>query len=579
MFLRRKFQFSGNICHNFAVTSNIDTKTYQMKDSITSIGDAIRCNGADMAVLCLAALYLISARVHGNVVSWTVLSDALPYVLLYAVARLCFFLSYRKMTLLVYATLCVWTIYESVLGLSQLLGITASGHAEFPMTGTFFNPGPFGGLVSIGLAASLAYLCGHKKFISVKIPFRENVSGYLLSGLSVLAVVSGILVLPASMSRAGWLGLAVSMAVLLFRRIPALGWIRAHRIWTLGICVLCAALIAGTFMIKRDSAFGRFHIWEMEARVIASSPLTGVGPGLASGAYGQVQGEYFSDACRPESRIRVAGCPEYAFNEYLKVGMETGVPGLLLSVLIVLLVIKRLITNGSVLGYAMISLAVFACFSYPLSIPSLACLTAVLLASSGFTCSFPKGLTLQSAFIAVLSVAFMLTGPSRELRSDAGKDYLSARQWVGMELYDDAVAELSPLYRQMSHNSGYLYDYGYSLYKSGKYEESLMVLRQGAVISSDPMFHNIIGRCLEAMGDMHGAEKEYMLSHHMVPCRLYPLVLLMDMYISWGRTDDAVAVGEKIMSMPVNERHRPMLRMKMETKEKLSYLRKDSNEE
>lgn len=122
----------------------MDTKTYQMKGSITSIGDAIRCNRADMAVLCLIVLYIISAEVHGNIVSWAVLSDALPYVLLYAVARLCFSLSYRKMTLLVYATLCVWTIYESVLGLTRLLGITASGHAGFPMTGTFFNPGPLG---------------------------------------------------------------------------------------------------------------------------------------------------------------------------------------------------------------------------------------------------------------------------------------------------------------------------------------------------------------------------------------------------------------------------------------------------
>lgn len=170
--LRRKFQSSGNICHNFAVTNNIDTKTYQMKGSITSIGDAIRCNRADMAVLCLVVLYIISADVHGNIVFWAVLSDALPYVLLYAVARLCFSLSYRKMTLLVYATLCVWTIYESVLGLTRLWGITVSGYAGFPMTGTFFNPGPLGGLVSIGLAASLAYLCGHKKFISAKIPLK-----------------------------------------------------------------------------------------------------------------------------------------------------------------------------------------------------------------------------------------------------------------------------------------------------------------------------------------------------------------------------------------------------------------------
>ncbi len=142
-----------------------------------------------------------------------------------------------------------------------------------------------------------------------------------------------------------------------------------------------------------------------------------------------------------------------------------------------------------------------------------------------------------------------------------------------MELYEDAAEELAPLYGELQHDAGYLYDYGYSLYRSGEYVKGIEVLTRGAEISSDPMFRNITGRCLEALGDCDGAEKEYLTAHYMVPCRLYPLTLLMDMYISSGRTGDAVRTGETILAMPVNERHPAMSKMKRETEEKLVSLK------
>ena len=64
-----------------------------------------------------------------------------------------------------------------------------------------------------------------------------------------------------------------------------------------------------------------------------------------------------------------------------------------------------------------------------------------------------------------------------------------------------------------------------------------------------------------------------MISHYMVPSRLYPLVLLMDMYVRTGRTDDAAAVGERIASMPVNGRNMTMLGLRQETLERLDSLR------
>ena len=55
---------------------------------------------------------------------------------------------------------CSIALYESALGLMQVFGLRASGHAGFALTGTFSNPGPYGGCIAVLLAvlASYAYM-------------------------------------------------------------------------------------------------------------------------------------------------------------------------------------------------------------------------------------------------------------------------------------------------------------------------------------------------------------------------------------------------------------------------------------
>ena len=152
------------------------------------------------------------------------------------------------------------------------------------------------------------------------------------------------------------------------------------------------------------------------------------------------------------------------------------------------------------------------------------------------------------------------------------KGWKAARQWSGMELYEEALEELSPLYPAMRWNFRYLYDYGYALHKEGRHEESIAVLSEGARISSDPMFRNIIGKCHEALGRYDAARDEYMTAHYMVPCRLYPLVLLMRMYEGRGMDAEAVSVGRRILEMPVNPKNRTMQDLRREVSVELERL-------
>jgi hypothetical protein len=101
------------------------------------------------------------------------------------------------------------------------------------------------------------------------------------------------------------------------------------------------------------------------------SPLSGVGAGGFPASYAKTQAAYFASRIRSEQEKLVAGCPDYGFNEYLQTGTELGIIGLILLISWFVLCICNAIRNkqhGAAGG--LLSLAIFACSSYPLQLPS-----------------------------------------------------------------------------------------------------------------------------------------------------------------------------------------------------------------
>lgn len=404
---------------------------------------------------------------------------------------------------------------ESSLGILQFLGLRVSGHAGFVMTGTFANPGPYGGLIAILLAILGTYVIQNR-----------NAQKWYDKALVILSAISCalcIIVLPASMSRAAWLALGIAVLVFGFKELSFADWIRKHKALAVIASVIVLIAMTGVFFLKKDSAIGRLHIWHMELRAIAEEPLTGHGKGTVLGVYGDTQAKYFAEKERSEIIMKVAGCPEYAFNEYLKIGVEYGIPVMLGVIVVLILVIALLLKYRLPFAYGLIAFCVFAFFSYPLE--------------------------------------------AVRIKPDVEKKWESIRYLSTMELYEDSVEELAPLYDDLKDNYRYLYDYGYALHKCKRYQESTKILKEGAVISSDPMFYNIIGRNYEAMKEYDKARDAYIHAHNMVPCRIYPLVLLMEMYASIGDDKTAMKYGARALQAPYNERHRNMLLLRNRVQE------------
>lgn len=454
---------------------------------------------------------------------------------------------------IVVSALSLWLAYESVLGIMQLLGIAVSHNSMCPMTGGFANSGPYGGFLAVCIAVVFAAAWR----------WRDSVNLYdrILFWLSSVSGCLGIVVLPASMSRAGLIALAVSGVVFALTKTEIKSYLRSHKWLPLSVVAVSLAIGAGAFCLKKDSALGRFHIWEMELRAIADKPLTGHGYGNALGSYGDAQAEYFEGEERGQERVRIAGCPEYAFNEYLRLGMEFGILGLLLSVAVFVLGTMMLCHSDSSLTFGLVAWGTFAMASYPLAVWQLRLLLAVFLgAAIGVSVKVgKKGRLILVPALVCLSVGSMLVWlPENKHRKEAESKWLEERRFTNFGIFDGMADRLAILYPQLRRNFRYLYDYGYALHKECRYEESNVILREGALISSDPMFYNIIGKNHEALGDYELAERNYIHAHNMVPSRLYPYILLMEMKERQGNTEQALAYARKALSLPVNERNMSM---------------------
>ena len=80
----------------------------------------------------------------------------------------------------------------------------------------------------------------------------------------------------------------------------------------------------------------------------------------------------------------------------------------------------------------------------------------------------------------------------------------------------------------------FLFEYGHSLYKSGRYDLSNSFLEQAALYSTDPMILNIIGKNYQEMQYYEKAETYYWASVHRLPGRIYPYYLLAKLYAEPG---------------------------------------------
>lgn len=435
-------------------------------------------------------------------------------------------------------------------GVIQLLGYSKSVHV-LGLIGSFDNPGPYGGFLAVCISVLVAY-CTKSKFSKSPKTLYDRIMKWIATSLVFISIV----LLPSTHSRAALLSLGCSIIALIISIEKYRELLKKNLVWFI-LFVLFVGI--GAYQLKKPSADGRIFINRISLNIMKENGLKGVGLGNYASAYSEYQALFFREkiqegkddldwtAINEHDRI-TADCPDNAFNEYFQIGVEAGLFAMLMFIALILYAITVSYKQGSIWCYGMIAFAVFAMFSYPLHIIQLQIMFPILLAactSSGKSATL-SGKFIMTALLIALSVLLIINIPEMKRYRHAKSAWNKAERWHTMEYYEYVVEDCTPLIEDMKYNFHFLFAYGQSLNKTGRYEKSDSILMLGANISSDPMFWNVMGNNSLALGKYREAEERYKRAFYMVPNRLYPLALLAKLYHTEGDTVRFLNMAEKV---------------------------------
>ncbi len=440
-----------------------------------------------------------------------------------------------------WAYLCAaWGCLEAGLGMMQLTGLRPSGHHLYVMTGTFFNPAPFGAFLAVMLVVVLA---------TYK---REGGKA-----LGVAAVVL-LIVLPAAWSRAALLACALCVALLY--RVYILRYWKA----VVGCSVVILVVL---YFLKQGSADSRALMFIVSFRVWVKHFWLGTGVGDYLYALGEGQAEYF--ATHPDSVfLPSVGVADLPFCEPMRLAVELGAVGLVLVIGVLALTAWKLWRAKHPLFYGLLALLVFSLFSYPFNIPVFGVILAVIVAtaanmgkerlvSAGKVCSLLGAIALGFAVFTQLMP-----------RKKAEKEY---ERFSYMK--DDAfIMDYYELLPKLNDNPKFLFNFGSLLRDAGRYNDSNAMLRQGTLLSADPMFPILMGRNYEDIQEYGMADSLYRHAFHMVPNRIYPLYRRMKLYETMGDSTRMLDIAKSVTNFKVKVESPATRDMKKEAEEMIMTL-------
>ncbi len=491
-------------------------------------------------------------------------------------------------------------VVQALYGNLQLYGIFPSHHSLFKITGGFFNPGPYAGYLSSVLPIVLALYLFHAKQVfhfrcrteislddlskttrgihgvikSMTIHLKEFISKYgnmLMYYFYVVSLILIAVILPATQSRGAWLAVLFSGVYLLFKRYNIKAsivkkYLNSKIKIIFGILLLFITLGGLSYTIyqfKIDSANGRLLIWKNTLDMIKDKPLLGWGFEKFPAHYMNYQENHFKTDIN-SSFADVAGEVNYAFNEFLKIGSETGVFGLLiaLGIIVAIFTLKDCPyeSNNKVLFLAakgsLLAVVIFGLFSYPSNILPIKLNFIFLLAIAS---GYKEGIRMKPnvngkilIYSRILLFAVILTFtlsvyPFFKKWHQAYEDWRVAFYTYQLGAWEASVTDFEKAKPLLAHNGQFLVNYGKALSMAGKHSEAIAVLLEARNYLQNTILCTAMGDSYKALGQNHEAEMCYLQAWHMIPSRFYPKYLLAVLYDATGKKEDATKIANELI--------------------------------
>lgn len=446
---------------------------------------------------------------------------------------------------------------EAVWGLGQLYGLLPSFHSSFKITGSFYNPGPYSGYLAIIFPMAVYYLLKDTSCI-----FRKRRSGNFICQsrwlISLLAFSLIIIILPAGMSRAAWLAATGGSlcAFLCYAKKMNIHWwqflktsilkTRVKKTFALlGVIAACHFIAWGIYQLKTESADGRLLIWKNTIQMIINNP-SGVGLGYFPGQYGNSQIEYFASGKASAREIFLAGRPDYAFNEYIQIAAESGITGLILFLVIVLIGIQNAFRQEKYnVIVSMVSILIFASLSYPFNLLPILIVFVFLLSQCGdgnIIIRENKWNAPAIGIVCIIFAAYILY--NQRSTYQAHKDWFVAQQLYNTHAYENANKLYKHLKPHFFDKPTFLFEYANCLSQCQKYEESNRILTEAYRYCCDPILFIRMGINYQKIKDYNKAISYFQKAGYLIPNRQYPYYLLALLYKKMGNHEKAIELAK-----------------------------------
>lgn len=428
-------------------------------------------------------------------------------------------------------TVCLVGIIEILYSVFQLFTIVPDNYQYAYFSGSLNNPAVFGMFMSCCNLICVYYL--------IKTTGKERkIWGYLSVLFAVFIFLSNSRT--AIMSSCMGIFLILSIELDQFKT-----FFRKKRIVCFSIVVIAIAFLF-LYIYKRDSANGRILIWMVCLDMIKERPLLGWGANGLSSHYMDFQADYLNS--HPNSPfVMLADVTANPFNEILRFSVLFGGPVALLFCGLVtwaiVFVFKNVRDNkGLILGF--ITLFIIWCmFSYPLKVAFVWLLLLFIFLSIYQNLTFHRSTKILIPLI-VICIACLYS-----LVHTAFYDFkrISLQERANAEFNDQLQKDYEELYKEMSNDASFLYNYGAMLHFYGEYERSLDVLKDCSKYLSDYNLMLLMGDDYQQIGLLDSAVICYNRAHQMIPNRYLPMYYQMKLYEDYCKTDNAKAVAKEIL--------------------------------
>ncbi|WP_209308175.1 O-antigen ligase family protein [Barnesiella sp. WM24] len=441
--------------------------------------------------------------------------DTMALLILYMVIRR------LRVTHWMYIAFSISGTVQGAVVIFQAIGMVGSINNIHEACGTFYNPGQAGCFIAICSVVTVGYMLASRSRTAI---------------VFLVVQLAGLIVCD---SRTAWVAVVAAVLYLLIRQYNLK--INAFKIFlTLIVFALFFLLLV---CYRYESVAGRFLVWKISAQMFSASPILGLGAGSFSDNYMLYQALYFKE--NPSSQLSgYADDVMMPFNEYVCIGVQYGIFGVLILMALIYSVFKLPNKCSTIWRGAVIALLVIGLFSYPTEIYPILSLATIIVAFAAchnlrITIQFNFSYRLKLACALIVGVLIMGSGGyfCRYLRISNNTYSLYV---TGKDLSNDDYNRVK--------NNGF-----FNEYYIGWLLSDPRATHSERLCDAKPSYqvYLYLGEYHYMRRDYEDAIKYLMTASDMIPCRLRANYYLWKIYKEKKNFTMALEIAQKVLSQEV----------------------------